>query len=80
MAGFLSRLLGVAVAEDEAVNAAFGGSSRETISGTVGRAALAGQWWAKAIAQPLINTLVGNPQHCQAQAAIEAKRREEEQA
>lgn len=75
MAGIGKRLVNVLDAEDEAVNALWGGSPQETISGTVGRAAQAGKWWAVHIARPLINLIMCNPQHCQQIAAVEAARR-----
>lgn len=76
MSGLGKRLLGLLIGEDEAINALGGGSPQETISGTVGRAAKAGSWWAVWIAQPLINFLMRNPQHCQEVAAAEAARRQ----
>lgn len=59
---------------DETGNAALGGSPRETISGTVGRALQAGAWWAPYAAW-FVNLIMMNPQHCQQAAAIEAERR-----
>ncbi|HKT53689.1 MAG TPA: hypothetical protein VJP88_04515 [Caulobacteraceae bacterium] len=69
------RGLNIAVAVDELGNAIIGGKPRETISGTVGRAAEAGDWIAEHIEEPAINALMGNPEHCQEQAAIEEARR-----
>lgn len=56
-----------------------GGKPTETISGSVGRAAAAGDWWAVNVGQPLVNFIMRNPTHCQDAAAVEAKRREAEQ-
>ena len=78
MAGLGKRLVNFLVGEDEAVNSLWGGSPRETISGTVGRAAGSGKWWATNLAQPFVNWLMRNPQHCQEAAADEARRRAEE--
>lgn len=79
MAGIGKRLLNSLDAEDEAVNSLFGGSPQETISGTVGRAAEAGKWWAIHVAQPIINlgafVVAGQRRHCQQIAAAEAARR-----
>jgi hypothetical protein len=69
----LDRLLGVAIAEDEAANAALGGDPRETISGTIGRAWLAGARWARP-ARALVDVVFGKG-HCLTQAAKEAARR-----
>lgn len=69
-----TRIVGVFYAEDEAINAAAGGKPTETISGTIGRAAAKGAWWAKWFAQPLVNLIMRNPQHCQQAAAAEAAR------
>lgn len=76
MAGFAQRLVGFLLGEDEALNALGGGQSRETISGTVGRALEAGAWWAKPVAA-VIDGLLGEG-HCLAQAAKEQARRVEE--
>lgn len=76
MAGFLRRLLNVAVAEDEAANSLAGGSPRETISGSIGRAVLAGKPWA-APARLVVDGLFGTG-HCARQAAYEAARRSAE--
>lgn len=76
---WLDRLKNVAYAEDEAANAALGGLPRETLSGTIGRAAAAGDWWAIHVGQPLVNWLMSSPTHCQDAAAAEAKRREDDQ-
>lgn len=83
--GILQRLFRVAVAEDEAANAAVGGDFRETLSGSIGRAAEAGKPWAVKVAQPVVNALAfavtrivtgtGQTQHCQGQAAKEAAMR-----
>jgi hypothetical protein len=82
MTSLPQRLLGVAVAEDEAANALTGGSYRETVSGSVGRAAghtaygsNPPKWWAVHIAQPFINAIFG-PDHCAQQAQAEAVRRQ----
>lgn len=71
------RVQNVLFGVDETVNAALGGSPRETISGTVGRAAKAGAPWAVWVAQPAVNLLMLNPQHCQQAAAAEAALRVE---
>lgn len=72
------RAENVLVGLDETANAAFGGSPRETISGTVGRAAEEGEAWAEDVAEPLVDAIMRNPEHCQEQAAIEQERREAE--
>lgn len=79
MTTLVDRIKNVAYAIDETVNALIGGQPRETISGTVGRAAAAGKWWAIHIAQPLINFIMMNPNHCQGAAKIEGERRVAEQ-
>jgi hypothetical protein len=71
----LDRLRNVAYAEDEAANAALGGKPTETLSGSVGRAAAAGDWWAVHVGEPLVNWLMGSATHCQDAAAAEARRR-----
>jgi hypothetical protein len=78
MPSFLDRLLGVLIAEDEAVNAALGGDPRETISGTVGRACgltVFGErrWWGAA-ARWVVDAVMGKG-HCELQAEKEARRR-----
>lgn len=79
MTGLKDRVRNVAIGVDETANALVGGKPNETISGTVGRAAQAGDWWALNVGQPLVNWLMGSPTHCQDTAAAEAKRREAEQ-
>lgn len=74
--GFLQRLVKFALGQDEAVNGLAGGKPRETISGTVGRAVLAGEWWAPAVAY-LIDGILGEG-HCARQAAREQRRRDAE--
>lgn len=76
------RFLGLLIGEDEAANALLGGRYRETLSGSVGRAAghtaygeQPPKWWAVHIAQPLINSIFG-PDHCQHAAEDEAARRQ----
>lgn len=71
----VERVRNVLFGVDETVNAALGGSPRETISGTVGRAAQAGAPWAKWLAQPVVNLVMLNSKHCQQAAANEASRR-----
>lgn len=61
-----------ALGEDEALNALGGGSARQTISGTVGRAVIAGKWWGWILAYG-IDGLLGEG-HCAKQAAKEALR------
>lgn len=78
MSGVARRLFGFLVGLDEGVNALGGGEPRETLSGSIGRAAIAGKWWAVHLAQPAVNTLMRNPQHCQKAAADEALRRAQE--
>lgn len=77
MPSLLDRLLNVAIAEDEAVNSLGGGSPRETISGTVGRAVLARAWWATIVAS-LIDGVFGAG-HCAREAAKEQARRDAQQ-
>lgn len=69
------RLLNFLIGEDEAINALGGGGPEETISGTVGRAAKAGKFWAVWVLQPLINLIMWNSEHCREAAATEAARR-----
>lgn len=61
-----------ALGQDEALNALGGGSARQTISGTAGRAVIAGKWWGKLLAYG-IDGLLGEG-HCARQATIEAAR------
>lgn len=63
------RGLGFLIGLDEALNALGGGSYRQTISGTVGRALLANKPWAEP-ARKLIDAIFGQG-HCAAQAAKE---------
>jgi hypothetical protein len=77
MAGLGRRIVNFLLGEDEAINSLWGGSPKESISGTVGRAAEGGKWWAVWIAQPLINLIMFNPRHCQEAAAAEAKVRQQ---
>jgi hypothetical protein len=70
----IQRLIDFLIGEDEAFNALGGGKPRETISGTVGRAVLAGSWWAKYAAYG-IDGLLGEG-HCARVAASEALRRQ----
>jgi len=76
MSNFARRLVNFLLGEDEAVNGLVGGSARETISGTVGRAVEAGAWWAKPVAY-VIDGLLGEG-HCLRQAAKEQARRTRE--
>lgn len=76
MTDLRDRVRNVAIGVDETANALVGGKPNETISGTVGRAAAAGDWWAVNVGQPLVNWLMNSPTHCQDTAAAEAKRRE----
>lgn len=73
MAGVLERLKNALEAEDEATNAIVGGSPRETLSGSAGRALAAGKPWGKP-AVTLIDALFGRG-HCVRQATLEAARR-----
>jgi len=66
------RLRGFLVGQDEAVNALGGGKTDQTISGTVGRAVIAGKWWGWILAYA-IDGLFGEG-HCARQAAQEANR------
>lgn len=66
----IQRLINFLIGEDEALNALGGGKPRETISGTVGRAVIAGAWWAKPLAYG-VDGLLGEG-HCARQAAKEA--------
>lgn len=81
--GIGQRIVQFFLGLDEAVNGLDGGSAKETISGTIGRAAAKGNWFAVWIAQPVVNfgayvvTLIvtgkGQVDHCQNAAAVEAK-------
>ena len=71
-ASFFDRLRNMLIGEDEALNALGGGSYRETVSGSVGRALLAKAWWAP-LAAWLLDLIFGAG-HCAAQAAWEAER------
>jgi hypothetical protein len=91
MAGFARRVFTCLEGLDEAANALLGGSPRETVSGSIGRALDDGKWWAPApcavvnalaYAVTWVFTLGRNPQrdHCQATARDEAARRAAEAA
>lgn len=73
MPSLLDRIINIAEAEDEALNAILGGGPRETISGSVGRAYQAGKWWAPFV-RTVLDAIFGQG-HCLAQAALEAERR-----
>lgn len=73
MAGVPERIKNLLIAEDEAVNSIGGGLPTETVSGTVGRALVAGKPWAKPVVA-LVDAVFGKG-HCLRQAEIEAKRR-----
>lgn len=74
--GLGKRIVNVLYNLDRAVNSAWGGRRDESISGTVGRAAEAGKWWAVDIAQPVINAIMFlQPNHCQVAAADEGATR-----
>ena len=62
MTTFGRRLLNVAVAVDEVGNSILGGLPREAISGTIGRAYLAGASWAP-FAAWLVDGIFGRG-HC----------------
>lgn len=66
-----NRLLGFLIGEDEALNALGGGKPTQTISGTVGRAVIAGKWWGPLLAYG-IDGLFGEG-HCARVAAREAR-------
>lgn len=78
MPSLLDRLLNIATAGDEVVNAVVGGKPRETISGSVARAFKARKWWAPLV-MAVIDAVYGKG-HCLAQAAIEAVRRDTKEA
>lgn len=62
---------------DIAVNGALGGRPFETLSGSIGRSAEAGDRWALVVAEPLVN-LCAHPwqrNHCRTCAAEEQTRR-----
>lgn len=61
-----------ALGEDRAFNALGGGSVNGTISGTVGRAVIAGKWWGWILAYG-IDGFLGEG-HCARQAEKEALR------
>lgn len=71
MTGRVHKIL---LAVDELGNALLGGLPRETVSGTVGRAAAKGSRWAIYLAAPFLDFLFGK-RHCAQQAIIEAARR-----
>lgn len=71
MASLLDRLLNTAIAEDEALNALGGGKPTQTLSGTVGRAAIADKGWAVNVVEPFLDGIFGRG-HCRRQAAKEA--------
>lgn len=73
--GLGERLLNFLYNDDRAINSLWGGRKNETISGTVGRAAWAGKWWAVYLAQPIVNFIMRNPHHCAEAAAYEAAQR-----
>lgn len=82
MTGFLQRQVNVLEGLDEAINAECGGSPRETISGTVGRACGDGggkrQWWGPAARAVIeVQPWFGNG-HCAHTAEAEARRRQAE--
>lgn len=74
--GLAARLLKFALGGDEALNGLVGGRSRETLSGSTGRALLAGKWWAPMVAS-VLDGLFGE-RHCAREAAKEQARRDAE--
>jgi hypothetical protein len=60
--GAQHRALGIAVGLDEAGNALFGGSARQTISSRTGKALVRGERWARIVA-PCIDFFFGAG-HC----------------
>jgi len=72
------RLLNVLLGLDETLNTLLGGRPRETVSGTIGRAAsgLRPPWWAKAAAW-VVDGVLGQ-HHCAMQAIYEQQRRDAE--
>jgi hypothetical protein len=79
MTGLKDRIVGFLAGQDEALNALGGGSDRETISGTVGRACGAAGGKPRAWGPPL-RTMIEimpwfGPGHCAKYAALEAARR-----
>lgn len=69
MPGGLKRyVLNVLVGIDQGWNAALGGDPDETISSRVGKASLRGAWFARYVAEPLIDwlflVLTGQTGHC----------------
>lgn len=64
------RLHNILVAIDEVANAMLGGRAKQTVSGSVGRALIAGRWWAPPVAWLL--ALVFGRGHCQRAAEREA--------
>jgi hypothetical protein len=56
-------LVNLLVGADEVGNAVLAGSPRHTISARTGYALHRGKTWAK-LAAPVINTLMGSPDHC----------------
>ncbi|MDB5448748.1 MAG: hypothetical protein JWQ97_4065 [Phenylobacterium sp.] len=86
MSGLGERIVGLFLGGDEAINALGGGSARESLSGTFGRAlGLYGgkrQWWgppAVAVVNAGAWVIARQADHCQTTAALEAARRAAEQ-
>ncbi|HDR9065467.1 TPA: hypothetical protein ACU967_002224 [Burkholderia contaminans] len=69
--GSTERAKNIALAEDEAGNAVFGGPATETISTRTGNALVMGERWAHYVA-PVIDFLFGKG-HCLANATIAPK-------
>ena len=62
MTNIIKRIINTLLGIDETANAVLGGSPRQTISGTIGRAYLKGAWWASA-AVYVVDLILGKG-HC----------------
>jgi hypothetical protein len=66
-----SRVFNFLCEEDKALNELGGGRRGMTLSGTVGREANKGKWWAIHIAAPILDFLFGKD-HCKNAAINES--------
>jgi hypothetical protein len=83
MTNLAARILGFLIGEDEAINALTGGATRETISGTVGRACGyptpdQARWWGPAFRAVIEVMPWFGAGHCLRQAVNEHRRRDAE--
>jgi hypothetical protein len=78
MSGLLRRVKSLLWGVDTGVNGLGGGKEAETLSGTFGRAAKAGAWWAPLFVGPVdagAYLITGQRDHCARQAEIEDQAR-----